>query len=236
MKPIHLTELSITVARAIELKKLEAERNLLQKKLDDQFNRLDLTGKVMGKSQKIVKVFELVERVSKSNSNILITGESGTGKEMVARAIHQKSGRKKMPFIAINCSAIPDQLLESELFGHKKGSFTGASENRRGLFEDAQGGTVFLDEIGDMPVGLQTKLLRVLQERRIKPVGDNHSKEIDVRIISATHKNIRTLIEDGKFREDLYYRICVIPIQLPALRERKEDIPILADFFLKKVL
>jgi len=234
VKPIHLSELRIIAARAFELQKLKEERSLLQKKLDEQVTRNGSFGQMIGKSQKLQNIFDLIKRVARSNSNVLITGESGTGKELVARSIHEKSERRHQPFIPINCSAIPDQLLESELFGHKKGAFTGASESRKGLFEEAQKGTVFLDEIGDMPLGLQAKLLRVLQERKIRSIGENFLKEIDIRIIAATHKNIRTLIQDGKFREDLYYRISVIPIQLPPLRERREDIPLMVDYFLKK--
>ena len=233
LKPINITELRIIASRALEKQELELDRKNLKRKLDEQLARTESV-KMMGRSEKIRQVFDLVERVAKSNSNVLITGESGTGKELVARSIHEKSSRRGFPFVAINCSAIPDQLLESELFGHKKGSFTGAYESRPGLFEEAEGGTIFLDEIGDMPIGLQAKLLRVLQERKVKAVGDSQYREINVRIIAASHKNIRTLIQEGKFREDLYYRICVIPIQLPPLRDRKEDIPAMTDFFIRK--
>jgi DNA-binding NtrC family response regulator len=234
IKPLNLSELRIITSRAIQFQDLKEDRKSLQKQLSEQQRKGDSLGQIIGKSKAIQQIFDLTRRVAKTNSNVLITGESGTGKEMVARAIHQNSPRKTESFVAINCSAIPDQLLESELFGHKKGAFTGAHENHSGLFEEAQGGTLFLDEIGDMPLGLQAKLLRVLQERKIRPVGDNQLKDIDVRIIAATHKNIRALIQEGKFREDLYYRLCVIPIQIPALRERKEDIPLIADHFLKK--
>jgi DNA-binding NtrC family response regulator len=189
---------------------------------------------MIGKSPKIKQIFDLVQRVSRSVSNVLITGESGTGKEMVARAIHEQSPRAAMPFVAINCSAIPDHLLESELFGHKKGAFTGAQEARRGLFEEANKGTIFLDEIGDMPIHLQAKLLRVLQEREIRPVGENKSRPIDVRVVAATHKDLRSRVVEGKFREDLYYRLCVVPIQIPPLRDRREDIALFAEYFLKK--
>ena len=233
-KPVHLAELKIIVARAFQLEALKEDQKSLQKKLNDHLNGSKSLGQMIGKSPKITQVFDLVRRVAKSSSNVLITGESGTGKEMVAKMIHQESPRRSGPFIAINCSAIPDQLLESELFGHKRGAFTGAHESRSGLFEEAEGGTVFLDEIGDMPLPLQAKLLRVLQDRKIKPVGDNHFKGVDIRIISATHKSIRSLIQEGKFREDLYYRLCVVPVQLPALRERKEDLPLMVDHFLKK--
>lgn len=223
IKPINLAELILIAKRAIQFDHCDKNRTTPRSSL-----------KMIGKSLKIRQIFDLIERVARSVSNVLITGESGTGKEMVARAIHEQSARSLMPFIALNCSSIPEHLLESELFGHKKGAFTGAQDARRGLFEEANKGTIFLDEIGDMPLELQSKLLRVIQEREIKPIGENRPKRIDVRIIAATHKDLRTQINEGKFREDLYFRLCVIPIQLPSLRERKEDIPLLADFFIKK--
>ena len=191
-------------------------------------------GKMAGKSAKIKEVFDLVEKMARSMSNVLLLGESGTGKEMVALTIHEQSKRRGQRFVAINCSAIPAQLLESELFGHKKGAFTGAQEARRGLFEEACGGTIFLDEIGDMSFDLQSKLLRVIQEREITPVGENKSRSIDVRIISATHQDLAQMVAAGTFRQDLYFRIAVVPIHLPALRERKDDIPLLAAKFLAK--
>ena len=234
VKPVHLDELQVIVQRARQFQSLREDHSSLKRQFNEQLSSVLQKQSMIGKSAPIRRVFELVDRVSRSTANVLITGESGTGKEMVARSIHQRSARKDFPFVAINCSAIPDYLLESELFGHKKGAFTGANENRRGLFEEAEGGTVFLDEIGDMPLGLQSKLLRVLQERKVKPVGENVLRKIDVRIIAATHKDIRLLSLDHKFREDLYYRICVIPIQLPALKDRPEDIPLLAQFFLGK--
>jgi DNA-binding NtrC family response regulator len=191
-------------------------------------------GDVIGKSAGMKAVFDLVGRVSAATANILITGESGTGKEMVARAIHQSGPRMNKPFVAINCSAIPETLLESELFGHAKGSFTGAIQRKRGLFEEADGGTLFLDEIGDMNVSLQSKLLRVIQERKVRAVGENIARDVDVRLIAATHKDLKAAIKEGRFREDLYYRLSVIPIVIPPLRHRKEDIPLLAEHFLKK--
>jgi DNA-binding NtrC family response regulator len=191
-------------------------------------------GEMIGRSEAMQKVFNMIRRVSKSTAHVLIMGESGTGKEMVARAIHNEGPRSHKPFVALNCAAIPENLLESELFGHAKGSFTGAHVQKRGLMEEANGGTFFLDEIGDMPLALQAKLLRVLQERKIKPVGQNTFKDIDVRILAATHKNLNQLIARGLFREDLYYRLSVIPITLPALRERPDDIPLFAEFFLKR--
>ena len=202
--------------------------------LKHQLDEIRSMGEMSGRSPKIKEVFTIIEKVAKSTSNVLVMGESGTGKEMVAVAIHEKSPRNKKPFVAINCSAIPSQLLESELFGHKRGSFTGAQEARRGLFEEANGGTIFLDEIGDMSFELQAKLLRVIQEREITPVGENKPRSIDVRIIAATHQNLEKLIADGKFRQDLFYRLSVVPIHLPALRDRKEDIPLLAGYFLEK--
>ncbi|MEO5968974.1 MAG: sigma-54 dependent transcriptional regulator [Bdellovibrionia bacterium] len=230
VKPIDFGELSHISKRAIHIQNLEADRQ----SLEDRLKRTQSLGLMIGKSKKIQEVFDLIERVAKSVSNVLITGESGTGKEMVARAIHAQSTRNENPFIAINCSTIPGNLLESELFGHKKGSFTGATDSRKGLFEEGQGGTIFLDEIGDMPLELQAKLLRVLQERQIKPVGENKSHDIDVRILAATLCDLKTLVQEDKFREDLFYRLCVIPIQVPALRDRTEDIPLLAEHFVKK--
>lgn len=229
-KPFNITEIKVITERAIHLRRLEMQHRALQEEL----RRSCSLGNMIGKSAKMQRVFDLIERVSKAPANVLITGESGTGKEMVARMIHQKSGRSSKPFVAINCSAIPGNLLESELFGHKKGAFTGAAEDRRGLFEEAAGGTIFLDEIGDMPMELQAKLLRVIQERKVKPVGDNKLRDIDVRIISATHKDLRKAIRAGEFREDLFYRLCVFPIDVPPLRERREDLVPLADHFLKK--
>ncbi len=204
------------------------------KTLESQLDDIRSMGKMSGRSARIREVFDLIEKMARSSCNVLLMGESGTGKEMVAVAIHEKSDRHDKRFVAINCSAIPASLLESELFGHKRGAFTGASESRKGLFEEANGGTIFLDEIGDMPFELQAKLLRVLQEREITPVGENRAKPIDVRIISATHKDLAQLVQADQFRQDLYYRLAVVPIQLPKLSERKEDIPLLAQHFLQK--
>ena len=188
---------------------------------------------LIGASSEMKKIFSLIRKVGPSNCSVLITGESGSGKEMVASAIHNVSQRAKKPFVAINCAAIPKELLESELFGHAKGAFTGASSARRGLFEEAHEGTLLLDEIGDLPLSLQAKILRLLQTRQVKPLGQNSEKEVDVRIISATHKNLKSLIQKGEFREDLYYRLKVMPIHLPALRDRREDILLLAEYFLR---
>jgi len=189
---------------------------------------------IVGEDAKIRRVLEIVERVADSNATVLVTGESGTGKEMIARAIHQQSGRLGKPFVALNCAAIPEALLESELFGHMKGAFTGAQANKLGKFEAADGGTLFLDEIGDMAVALQAKILRVLQEGVIEPVGSNKTRNVDVRIVAATNRNLAQMVQEGKFREDLYYRLNVIVLELPALRERPSDVPRLLAHFLEK--
>ena len=230
VKPFKLAELNVNIERAMEFRKLQKDNTALRDEVKKSWNM----GNVIGKSAAMKAVFDLVTRVSQATANVLITGESGTGKEMVARAIHQKGPRNQKPFVAINCTAIPESLLESELFGHGKGSFTGAIAKKRGLFEEAEGGTLFLDEIGDMNVLLQSKLLRVIQEKKVRAVGENIDRSIDVRIIAATHKDLKAAIKDGRFREDLYYRLSVIPIVIPPLRHRQEDIPILADYFLKK--
>lgn len=229
-KPLNLNELEVVSQRAIKIKNLERNYEKLQKRLTLQEHSKD----ILGTGPKMRELLLKINKVAESMSNILIMGESGSGKEMVAQAIHNKSRRKDNKFIPINCSAIPNELLEAELFGYKKGSFTGANEDRMGLFEEANGGTLFLDEIGDMPLALQSKVLRVIQEKKVKPVGENISKSIDVRIIAATHKDLKAAVKKKEFREDLYFRLCVIPVSVPPLRERREDIPILANFFLKK--
>lgn len=193
-----------------------------------------LEDKIIGRSQNFLEALNIAKRVAKSSANIFITGESGTGKEVIARFIHSESKQHKGPFVAINCSAIPESLLESELFGHAKGSFTGAQEKRVGLFEEAQDGTLFLDEIGDLNLPLQAKLLRVLQEKKIKRIGENQYRPINCRIISATHKSLKLEVQENRFREDLLFRLEVIPINIPPLRERTEDILLLAEFFLRK--
>lgn len=229
-KPFKLAEMSVTVARALRYRDLHLENARLQTEID----QTQSFGRIIGKSPGMKEVFDLIRRVAPANANVLITGESGTGKERVARAIHDEGPRKVKKFVAINCTAIPESLLESELFGHAKGAFTGAINRKRGLFEEAEGGTIFLDEIGDMNLALQAKLLRVIQERKIRAVGENLDREVDVRIIAATHKDLKAAIKNGTFREDLYYRLSVIPIVIPPLRHRREDIPLLADHFLKK--
>jgi two-component system response regulator GlrR len=190
---------------------------------------------IIARSEKMRILLEEVSQIAKTESTVIIHGESGTGKELIARAIHLASDRKKKEFVAINCAALPESLLESRLFGHEKGAFTGAVKSTKGLFTRAHEGTIFLDEIGDMPLGIQAKLLRVLQERQFYPVGSEELVEVNVRVVAATNKNLETLVKEGLFREDLFYRIHVIPVFLPPLRDHKEDIPLLADHFLKKL-
>tara|TARA_B100000749_G_scaffold280896_1_gene280707 strand:- start:79421 stop:80866 length:1446 start_codon:yes stop_codon:yes gene_type:complete len=230
VKPFKLNEFEVTLRQALTHNRLQRENILLRGEVaqDHSFH------KIIGKSKAMRQVFDLIKRVANASANILVTGDSGTGKEMVANAIHELGARSKKPFVAINCTAIPDNLLESELFGHVKGSFTGAISDKIGLFEEANGGTLFLDEIGDLDLNLQAKLLRVLQEKTIKPVGSNKTKQVDVRIIAATHKDLKKAIKDETFREDLFYRLCVIPVEIPSLKERREDIPLLVNHFVKK--
>lgn len=230
VKPFNMEELVLLVKRAMERVQLQTENTMLKKELRKEFS----IESVIGKSQPMQELFDLVKRVAPATANILITGESGTGKEVIARTIHNLGPRKKKAFVAINCTAIPEQLLESELFGHVKGSFTGAIADKKGLFEDAQGGTLFLDEIGDLSLALQGKLLRVIQDKEIRAVGGSSMKPVDVRIVCATHRNLKTMVKDGTFREDLFYRLNVIPVYVPALRDRTQDIPLLVDHFVKK--
>jgi two-component system, NtrC family, response regulator PilR len=199
-----------------------------------ELRRLTGLDNIIGQSPKMRALFELIQTIAPQTSRVLITGESGTGKELVARAIHENSLRAQAPFITINCGAFPETLLESELFGYMKGAFTGANENRQGLFQAAHGGTLFMDEIGNMTLTMQVKLYRVLQEGKVRPLGSNEEVDVDVRVIAATNKNFQKEIAEGRFREDLYYRLSVIPIELPALRERREDIPLLARHFLER--
>jgi len=226
LKPFDPGELKLLIRKALEHNRL-IEENACLKQLED-------AAVFIGRSKPIISVNEMAESVSNSKTTVLITGESGTGKELVAKLIHKKSERREKPFIKINCAAIPANLLESELFGHKKGSFTGAVSDKIGKFELADTGTIFLDEIGDMDLNLQAKLLRIIQERQFEKVGCNKSITVDVRIIAATNQNLQKLISDGSFREDLYYRLNVFPIKIPPLRERKEDIMELAEHFIKK--
>lgn len=229
VKPINIEELRIIVRNAIEKKILKEENLRLKKELYEKYSFHNL----IGKSKKIREIFSLIEKIAPTNSTVLITGESGTGKELVAKAIHYSSLRKDQPFVSINCGALPESLLESELFGHVKGSFTGAYTDKKGLFETAHKGTILLDEISEMSLWMQVKLLRVLQERKIRRVGGTDEKEVDVRIIASTNVDLGEKIREGKFREDLYYRLNVIRINLPPLRERKEDIPLLIEHFIK---
>jgi two-component system response regulator HydG len=230
VKPFKLAEIGVTIERALQFSVLKRDNTILRQQVQKPWAHGDLHGK----SEGMKAVFELVDRVSVAMANVLITGESGTGKEMIAREIHRRGPRADLPFVAINCTAIPETLLESELFGHAKGSFTGAVQRKKGLFEEANRGTLFLDEIGDMEPSLQAKLLRVIQERKIRAVGDTVSRDVDVRIIAATHKDLKAAIKDGRFREDLFYRLAVIPISIPPLRHRQKDIPLLAEHFLRK--
>jgi DNA-binding NtrC family response regulator len=228
-KPFKLVELPIMVRKGLKERHLRFENQYLRKQLDEKygFNNIIGTGRAMK------RIFELVETIAGLNSTVLIQGETGTGKELIAKAIHFNSPRKDQKLVSINCGAIPENLLESELFGHVKGAFTGAVQTRIGRFEQANGGTIFLDEIGNMPVSLQVKLLRVLQEREFERVGGNSTVKVDVRIIAATSSNLEQMVKDGTFREDLYYRLNVIPIDLPPLRERREDIPLLVQKFVE---
>ena len=229
-KPFQVDEVQLIIRNALEKRRLSTENMLLKREMASQSSFAQL----VGQSEAMQKVFDVVRKVADSKSNVLICGESGTGKELVARAIHYNSVRSTAPFVAVNCSAVPETLLESELFGHMKGSFTGAISNKAGLFEVADGGTIFLDEIGDTTPTIQVKLLRVIQEREFRRVGGNQDVKVDVRIVAATNKDLEKAIADGSFREDLYYRLDVIPIKLPPLRLRSGDIPLLVTHFLDR--
>ena len=229
-KPFDIEEVRVVVRKALNTIALSEEVDFLRGEVYKKFAMDNL----IGRSSKMREIFSLIKRIAETDSTVLITGESGTGKELVSRAIHYHSKRKNAPFIPVHCASIPENLLESELFGYEKGAFTGAVSSKPGRFVLADGGTLFLDEIGDMPLNLQTKLLRVLEEKEFIPVGGTRSRKVDVRFIAATNRDLEKLVKDGKFREDLFYRINVVPIHLPPLRERKEDIPILAGFFLDK--
>jgi two-component system response regulator PilR (NtrC family) len=230
IKPFDVDELKLKVREKLEARQLKQENVLLKRALNEPHQ---VSG-IIGRSAAMLAVFELVASVARTTSTVLITGESGTGKELVARALHQQSLRRDRPFVAINCGALTETLLESELFGHMKGSFTGADTTKKGLVEGAEGGTIFLDEIGETTPMMQVKLLRVLQERKFRRVGGLEEIEADIRVIAATNQDLPKMVADGRFREDLYYRINVIPIQLPPLRERREDIPLIAEHFLAK--
>ncbi|MGD0211435.1 MAG: sigma-54 dependent transcriptional regulator [Desulfomonilia bacterium] len=228
-KPLDFEELRLKMEQAMEHSMLKEENRLLRELVGDRFD----TGSIIGRSPAMIRLLETTARAASSDATVLITGESGTGKEMIAGAIHFNSPRKDHPFIKMNCAAISEGLLESELFGHEKGSFTGALRRREGRFKQAHGGSLFLDEVSEMPLAMQVKLLRVLQEREITRVGGEEVIPVDVRIIAATNKDLPTLIRDARFREDLYYRLNVINLSVPPLRERAEDIPVLAEHFLK---
>ena len=229
-KPFDKDELMQTVAKALDLKTIEHEKELL----DDQLKENLHFGVLIGNSPAMTHIYKLIIQVAKTKTNVLITGESGTGKELIAQSIHQESDRINEPFVVINCGGIPETLMESELFGHKKGSFTGATQDKKGLFEIAHKGTIFLDEIGELSLPIQVKLLRAVQEKVFKPVGGNEDISVDIRIISATNKELENEVIAGNFREDLFYRLNVIEIKVPPLRERKTDLRLLAQHFLEK--
>ncbi len=227
-KPPDLNRLLNAIRNALDKKQLTVENKRLKKKVDKNFQ-------MIGESDAISRIKEMIEKVAPTEARVLITGANGTGKELVAHWIHQKSNRSKGPMIEVNCAAIPNELIESELFGHVKGSFTGANKDRAGKFEAANGGTIFLDEVGDMSLSAQAKVLRALQENKISRVGNDKDIKVDVRVITATNKDLQKEIKEGKFREDLYHRLAVILIKVPSLNERKEDIPLLIDYFAKDI-
>ncbi|MEM7646946.1 MAG: sigma-54 dependent transcriptional regulator, partial [Pseudomonadota bacterium] len=229
-KPFKLDEVRLNIANALRSQHLEFENRSLKKELNKEYSFQSL----VGNSAAMHSIYELVKRVSATPTNILVTGESGTGKEMVAKAIHYNGPLKDKPFITVNCGAIPESLMESEMFGHKKGSFTGAVADKAGLFEVADGGTLFLDEVGELPITIQVKLLRSIQERIIRRVGSTEDTAINVRLIAATNRDLEAMVDDQTFRQDLFYRLNVIQIKTPPLRERKDDIQLLAEHFLKK--
>jgi DNA-binding NtrC family response regulator len=229
-KPFNRDELRLTLGKALRMRRLEKENLELRTEITDRY-RFE---SIVGSSDKIRDVLDMAGRVAASDASVLITGESGTGKELLAKGIHYNSSRADGPFVAVNCAAIPEHLIESELFGHVRGAFTGAVKDKEGKFEIAAGGTLFLDEIGDLRVDLQAKILRVLQERQVDRVGGKHPVSVDVRIIAATNKDIERAVREGTFREDLYYRLSVITLYMPPLRERKDDIPMLVQHFIKK--
>jgi two-component system, NtrC family, response regulator AtoC len=231
MKPFDIEELLLTVAKALEVRALRSQVDYLKQEVTEQHGWKE----IIGSSTSMKSVFHLVDRVAPTLATVLLQGESGTGKEMIAHAIYSSSPRNNGPFIRLNCAALPENLMESELFGHEKGAFTGAHVRKSGRFELADGGTLFLDEIGELSLGVQAKLLRVLQERTFERVGGEKTLKVDVRIIAATNKDLYTEAKEGRFREDLYYRLSVFPINLPPLRERKEDIPFLVQHFLQKL-
>ncbi len=229
-KPVAAKELLVVVQRALEHQRLREENIFLKKQLRKKFG----FDNIIGTSEPMCQIFEIIRKVADTDSTVLILGESGTGKELVARAIHYYSYRQAGPFIPVNCAAIPEDLLESELFGHERGAFTHAIRTRLGRFEQAHGGTIFLDEVGDMSPNLQVKLLRVLQDHQFERIGGNKTIKVDIRVIAASNRDLEAMVETGKFREDLYYRLNVIPIRIPPLRERRGDIPILVNHFIQE--
>jgi two-component system response regulator PilR (NtrC family) len=230
-KPFHVDEVNIVIHNVLERRRLSRENRQLRRELKSQ---ADFSG-IIGQSAAWIKVLDRVKKIANSRSNVLITGESGTGKEVIARAIHFNSDRRDRAFVTVNCSALPEPLLESELFGHMRGSFTGAIENKEGLFETAHTGSLFLDEVGETSPAIQAKLLRALQEKEIRRVGGTKDIKVDIRMIAATNQSLPGMVEAGTFREDLYYRLDVIPVHLPPLRERRDDIPLLAAYFVKRL-
>ncbi len=229
-KPFEIDELLVVVRRALDHQRLRIEHRYLRSERDEQFDHYG----IIGRSKAIQDIIHRAKRVAETRSTILITGETGTGKELIARAIHNLSAQRDMPLIKVNCAAIPESLLESELFGHLRGAFTGATTTKKGKFALADGGSIFLDEIGTMAPALQSKLLRVLQEREFEPLGAERTQKVDVRVIVATNRDLRRMVAEGTFQEDLFYRLNVIPIELPPLRERREDIPALVEHFVQK--
>jgi len=229
-KPFEVDELLVVARRALEHQRLRTQQRYLLSERDEEFNHYG----IVGRSPAVEELIRKLELVARSKSTVLITGETGTGKELAARAIHARSEQREMPLIKVNCAAIPENLLESELFGHVRGAFTGASSNKKGRFALADGGSILLDEIGTMGPSLQAKLLRVLQEREFEPLGAERTQQVDVRVIAATNRDLRKLVAEGSFQEDLFYRLSVIPIEIPALRARREDIPLLVEHFVEK--
>jgi len=229
-KPFKVDEINAVIGRAMEKRALLAENAALRERVAGRVRMAQL----LGRSKPMQMVFELIAKISSARTNVLITGESGTGKELVARALHTEGSRASGAFVAVNCGAIPDELMESELFGHVKGAFTGAVADRPGLFREADGGTLFLDEIGELSLGLQVKLLRALQEKKVKPVGGTGEQDVDVRVVAATNRELEAEVARGAFRQDLYYRLNVIELRLPPLRQRREDVPLLVEHFLRR--
>jgi two-component system response regulator PilR (NtrC family) len=230
IKPFNMDELRLKVRQQLETRRLKEENVLLKRALNSRHE----FSSIIGRSGEMLAVFRMIETIARTASTVLITGESGTGKELAARAVHYNSPRRDHPFVALNCGAMPETLLESELFGHMRGAFTGADTNKKGLIEAAEKGTIFLDEIGEMTMSMQVKLLRVLQDRRFRRLGGTEEVQADIRVVAATNQDLAKAVAEGRFREDLFYRINVIPIQLPPLRDRTEDIPLLAEHFLSK--